>query len=153
MTEPRALGIDFGTKRVGIAVSDSLGIAATPVEVLEGLSPHELAERVAAIARDRGVAVLVVGLPVNMDGSEHASTQSIRQRAEHCGRKAGLPVEYVDERLSSVEAERHLRDAGFARRGRKERVDRVAAALILQTWLSSRRAARARAEADAADEE
>ncbi|MCG3135297.1 MAG: putative pre-16S rRNA nuclease [Planctomycetes bacterium] len=145
--EPRALAIDFGTKRVGIAVSDSLGIAATPVEVIEGRTPDQVADRVAFLAKDRGVAVLVVGMPANMDGSVHKSAASVRQRAEQCAKKCGLPVEYVDERLTTMEAERHLREAGQTRAWRKERIDRVAAALILQSWLTSRRAARARTEA------
>ena len=144
--EPRALGIDLGTKRVGIAVSDTLGIAATPVEVIEGKTQEQVAARVAEIAKDRGVSVLVVGMPYNMDGSEHASAASIRFRADLCGRKAGLPVEFVDERLTTVEAERRLWESGLARKGRKERVDQVAAALLLQSWLETRRAAKRRAE-------
>lgn len=137
---PRALAIDFGTKRVGLAVSDSLGIAATPIAVLEGLTPDRVADEVARLARDRGVGVLVVGLPMNMDGSEHRSAPDIRRRAEMCSRRAGLPVEWVDERLTTVQADRHLREAGFARQGRRDRVDRVAAALILQSWLAQKRA-------------
>jgi putative Holliday junction resolvase len=140
MILPRALAIDFGEKRVGLAVSDSLGIAATPIGVLEGLSQDQVTDRIAALARDRGIGVLVVGLPVNMDGTEHRTASHVRARAEAASRRAGLPVEYVDERLTTVQAERHLREAGFARRGRRERVDRVAAALLLQTWLASRRA-------------
>lgn len=143
--EPRALAIDFGTKRVGIAVSDSLGIAASPVEVIEGKTADQVADRVAFLAKDRGVAVLVVGMPMNMDGTDHKSTADIRRRAELCARRTGLPVEYVDERLTTMEAERHLREAGQTRRWRKERIDRVSAALILQSWLTSRRAARNRA--------
>ena len=137
---PRALAIDFGTKRVGLAVSDSLGIAATPIAVLEGLSPDRVADEVARIAKDRGVGILVVGLPMNMDGTEHKSAADVRRRAEMCSRRAGLAVDWVDERLTTVQAERHLREAGFARQGRRDRVDRVAAALILQSWLALKRA-------------
>lgn len=143
---PRALAIDFGTKRVGLAVSDSLGIAATPIAVLESLTPERVADEVARLARDRGVGLLVVGMPVNMDGSDHRGAAEIRRRAELCSRRSGLAIEYVDERLTSVQAERHLREAGFARKGRRERVDQVAAALILQTWLATRRRADARPE-------
>jgi putative Holliday junction resolvase len=149
MTEPRALAVDFGAKRVGIAVSDALGIAATPVEVIEGKTPEQVAERVAWLAKDRGVAILVVGMPFNMDGSEHATAKQIRQRAEQCARRTGLPVEYVDERLTTVEAGRRLWESGLTHKDRKARVDRVAAALILQSWLDSRRAAKRRAEAQA----
>jgi len=148
---PRALAIDFGTKRVGLAVSDSLGIAATPIAVLEGLSPDRVADEVARIAKDRGVGVLVVGLPMNMDGTEHRSASDIRRRAELCSRRSGLSVDWVDERLTTVQAERHLREAGFARQGRRDRVDRVAAALILQSWLAHKRAPPLRAASDAVE--
>ena len=140
MTEPgRALGVDYGSKRIGIAVSDALGIAATAVEVIEETDPGKAAKRVAAIAKDRGVNVLVVGIPVNMDGSEHESHAKVKNFADMCGRMAALPVEYVDERLTTRQAERHLWSAGLAQKGRKARVDMVAAALLLQSWLDSRK--------------
>jgi len=152
MTEPRALAVDFGGRRVGIAVSDSLGIAATPIEVIEGRTPEQVAERVAWLAKDRGVAVLVVGLPINMDGSEHKSAPQIRQRAAQCARLTGLPVEWVDERLTTVEAGRRLWESGLTHKNRKSRVDQVAAALILQSWLEQRRAAKRRAAATSEEE-
>ncbi len=90
MTVPgRALGVDYGTKRVGIAVSDALGIAATAIEVIEETDPGKVAKRVAAIAKDRGVTTLVFGIPVNMDGSEHASHAKVVAFAEQCGRMSG----------------------------------------------------------------
>ncbi len=134
----RALGVDYGKKRVGVAVSDALGIAASPVDVIEETDPGKVAKRVAAIAKEKDAKTLVVGMPVNMDGSEHAETARVRAFAEQCGRFAGLPVEYVDERLTTRQAERHLWDAGLAQKGRKARVDMVAAALLLQSWLDSR---------------
>lgn len=134
----RALGIDYGAKRVGIAVSDALGMIATAVEVIEETDPGKAAKRVAAIAKDRGVVTLVVGMPVNMDGTEHASHAKVVAFAEQCARMAGLPVEYVDERLTTRQAERHLWAAGLAQKGRKARVDMVAAALLLQGWLDAR---------------
>ena len=139
MNEPgRALGVDYGTKRVGIAVSDALGIAATAIEVIEESDPGIAARRVAAIAKDRGVKTLVVGIPVNMDGSDHDSLPKVQAFAAMCARMSGLPVEYVDERLTTRQAERHLWEAGLAQKGRKARVDKVAAALLLQQWLDSR---------------
>jgi putative Holliday junction resolvase len=139
MTPPgRALGIDYGTKRVGIAVSDALGIAATAIEVIEETDPGKVATRIAAIAKDRDVKTLVFGLPVNMDGTEHASHAKVTAFAERCGKAAGLPIEFVDERLTTRQAERHLWQAGLAQKGRKERVDKVAAALLLQSWLDAR---------------
>lgn len=151
MSAVRALAIDFGAKRVGIAVSDALGIAATPLEVIESKSPDEVARRVAHLAKDRGASVLVVGMPFNMDGTEHASARQVRARAEQCAKAAGLPVEYVDERLTTVEAGRRLWESGLTHKDRKARVDRVAAALILQSWLDARRAAERRAAADEND--
>jgi putative Holliday junction resolvase len=134
----RALGIDYGAKRVGIAVSDALGIAASAVEVIEETDPGKAAKRVAEIAKDKGAVVLVVGMPVNMDGSEHASLPRVKAFAEMCAKASGLPVEYVDERLTTRQAERHLWAAGLAQKGRKARVDKVAAALLLQSWLDAR---------------
>ena len=147
----RALGVDYGTKRVGIAVSDGLGIAATAIDVIEETDPGIVAKRVAAIAKDKGAVVLVVGMPVNMDGTEHANHAKVKAFAEMCGRMAGMPVEYVDERLTTVEAGRRLWESGLTHKDRKSRVDQVAAALILQSWLEQRRAAKRRAAASEAE--
>jgi len=138
----RALGVDYGAKRTGIAVSDPLGIAATAVEQIDETDPGMVAARIAAIAKDRGAKVLVFGMPVNMDGTEHANTAVVRAFAERCGKVASLPVEFVDERLTTRQAERHLWHAGLAQKGRKARVDMVAAALLLQSWLDTRKHAR-----------
>src|SRR5207245_2776150 len=100
----RALGIDYGTKRIGVAVSDALGIAASAIELIEETDPARAVARIAALAKDRGVRGLVVGRSVNMDGTEHASTAAVRAFAERCGRATGLPVEYVDERLTTRQA-------------------------------------------------
>jgi len=137
----RALGVDYGSKRIGVAVSDALGIAASAVELIEETDPGKVAKRVAAIAKDRDAKTLVFGMPVNMDGSEHASAAKVRAFAEQCGRAAKLPVEFVDERLTTRQAERHLWDAGLAQKGRKARVDMVAATLLLQSWLDTRKRA------------
>ena len=135
----RALGVDYGTKRVGIAVSDALGIAASAVEVIEETDPGIAAKRVAAIAKEKDAKVLVVGMPVNMDGSEHASAPRVRAFADLCAKASSLPVEFVDERLTTRQAERAMWDAGLTHKGRKSRVDKVAAALLLQAWLDARR--------------
>jgi putative Holliday junction resolvase len=135
----RALGVDYGTKRVGVAVSDPLGIVATAVDLIEETDPGKAAKRVAAVAKDKNATTLVFGMPVNMDGSEHANAAKVRAFAEQCGRAAGLPVEFVDERLTTRQAERHLWEAGLAQKGRKARVDMVAATLLLQSWLDARR--------------
>ena len=149
----RALGVDYGAKRIGIAVSDALGIAATAIEVIEETDPGIAAKRVAAIAKDRGVKTLVFGIPVNMDGSEHASHSKVVAFAQMCSRAAGLPIEYVDERLTTRQAERHLWNAGLAQKGRKARVDKVAAALLLQGWLDRIPARRRNSESRPTDED
>lgn len=134
-----ALGIDYGSKRIGVAGCDAMGISARGLEVIEERTPEKAADRIAAIAREREATVLVFGMPFNMDGSEHASAARIEKFATLCTARSGLPVEYVDERMTTLEAERHLREAGLTRKGRKERVDKVAAALLLQGWLDLRR--------------
>jgi putative pre-16S rRNA nuclease len=133
-----ALGIDYGTKRIGIAGCDALGISVRGIEVVEERTPEKAADRIAEIAREREATVLVFGMPYNMDGSEHKSKAKIEKFADLCAARSGLTIEYIDERLTSMQAERQLREAGFTRKGRKQRVDKVAAALLLQAWIQSR---------------
>ncbi len=121
-----------------MAVCDPLGITASPLEVVEGSDLEAKAARIAVLAAEHGAARLVVGLPVNMDGSTHDSAGRVEAFAQLCGARAGLPVEYVDERLTTVQAERHLWDAGLSHKKRKSRVDKVAAVLLLQSWLDQR---------------
>jgi putative Holliday junction resolvase len=134
----RALGLDLGARRIGVAVSDGAGKLATPYEVVgrsaDRRSDHE---RIAALVDETGAAVVVVGLPLSLDGSVGPAADAIL--AETGELRARLPVEVVtwDERLSTAEAERSLRAMGV--RGRKGRrvVDQVAATVILQSWLDA----------------
>ena len=136
---PRALGIDYGRKRIGIAATDAIGMAAHPVEVIH-LPPGEpAAARIAELAEDREAEVLVVGMPFNMDGSEHKSAKEVRRFATLCGERCGLPVEFVDERLTTVEAERHQRRKGLRGRDMKRGIDMIAAAVLLGDWLDAAR--------------
>jgi len=134
----RALGIDFGEKRIGIAATDYLGLAARPVEVIPSTPRDAAADRVAEIARERETTILVVGMPVNMDGSAHASEPQVRAFARRCAERTGLSVEFVDERLSTVEAERLMRETGKRRRDQKALVDMFAAAVLLRDWMLAR---------------
>ena len=134
----RALGIDFGEKRIGIAATDWLGLAARPLEVVASTPRDAAADRVAEIARERDSTVLVVGMPVNMDGTPHASEPQVRAFARRCAERTGLPVEFVDERLSTVEAERLMRETGKRRRDQKDLVDMFSAAVLLRDWLAAR---------------
>jgi len=137
VTPPVAVGVDYGEKRIGIAATDVLGIAARPVEVIRLRPGPEAAARIAEIAAEREAGLLVVGMPFNMDGSEHASSKRVRRFAELCAQLTGLPVEFVDERLTTHEAERHQASRGIGWREGKKTVDMIAAAVLLQDWLDA----------------
>jgi putative Holliday junction resolvase len=135
----RALGIDPGTKRVGLAVSDLSGTIASPLTVLARSKSrrHDLHE-IARIAREEEAEVIVVGLPLNMDGSRGASAKAAVAEAERLATVIDVPVELHDERLTSVTAERSMMEAGLDARKRRGKVDQVAAAVMLQSWLDAR---------------
>lgn len=128
----RYLGIDYGAKRVGLAISDGLGLIARPLDVV---ARSEIADRVAEIASTYEVGKLIVGLPTGLRGHEGSSAQGARELGEELTARTGLPVEYVDEKFTSRLAEGALVDSGMRRRQRRETVDKVAAAIILQTYL------------------
>lgn len=133
---PRVMGLDWGTVRVGVAVTDPLGMLAHPVATLPAGDEKALVAELKRIIEDKDVTRIVVGLPVNMDGSHGPAAAAAKAFAERIGAAVGLPVETLDERLSSVGADDRLRDTGMRDwKKRKERVDRVAAALILEAWL------------------
>lgn len=132
------LGVDVGTVRVGLALSDAGGIIATPLSTLPGSDdPADVAARIVAAAAEHACDTVVVGLPRALSGRDTASTTQARAVADAVA-AAGLEVALWDERLSSVEAERTLIDAGRRRAQRRDERDRVAAALILQGWLDAR---------------
>lgn len=133
-----ALGADVGERRIGLAATDPTGSFAFPVATLARTDARRLWERIRAEAELRGAAVLVVGLPRTLDGTEGPAAAAARVFAEEAARKTGLQIELWDERLSTVEAERLLRAAGVGSRERRQRVDAVAAALVLEAWLRSR---------------
>jgi len=132
------LGVDWGRRRVGVAVSDELGRMAHPLSTLEPKSLAGLVQTLADLARERGASAVVLGLPKNMNGTEGESAAAVRRLAEDL-EIAGLKVIFWDERLSSWEAESRLREGGGPRRS-KGRVDRAAAALLLQAFLDKERA-------------
>ncbi len=135
---PRVLGIDYGRKRVGLAVSDPLGIMAQPLPTIPFAGEDATIARVKSICEEREVARIVVGLPRNMDGSLGPMALEVQDFARKLEAATGLPVETLDERLTSFEAESRLAEAGMHWRERKRRVDQVAAAIILQSWLDRR---------------
>lgn len=127
----RVIGVDYGVRRIGLAVSDGLGITARPLEVVE---PGRFRDRMAELIEEYEVSTVVIGLPSPLGGGESASTVGARALA---GELDGLGVElvYVDERFTSKMAESALLESGMKRRDRRATVDKVAAAIILQTYL------------------
>ena len=134
----RILGLDYGTRRIGVAVSDPLGLTAGPLEVLDATAA-DFDERLRNLAEGLGVELIVVGLPVGLDGREGQAAGDARRFAERVAAATGLPVEMYDERFSTVTAERALLESGMRRERRKEARDRVAAAVFLQAYLDGRR--------------
>ena len=141
-TPPRAVrvaAIDLGKARVGIAVSDELGLLAHPRPFLEGKSRKPLIAALVAMVREEGIERFLVGLPLEMTGEEGPAARRIMAFAQELANAAGVDIELVDERLTTVEATQQLRASGINARDGKSLVDGVAAAVILQSWLDARR--------------
>jgi putative Holliday junction resolvase len=135
----RALGIDPGSKRIGLAVSDRSGTIASPFMVLpRGRSRRHDDAEIARIVREEEIEVVVVGLPLNMDGSQGASAKAAIADARRLATVVDVPIELHDERRTTVTAEQSMREAGLDAIERRQRVDKVAAAIMLQSWLDSR---------------
>ncbi|BDG06129.1 Holliday junction resolvase RuvX [Anaeromyxobacter oryzae] len=131
----RTLGVDLGRVRIGLAVSDDVLRTARALTVITRRGePRDLAA-IAEIARDYEVTRAVLGLPLNMDGTEGASARLARAFAPKLAAALGVPVELFDERLSSFEAETRLRDRGVSSKDARSMIDAEAAAVILQGWL------------------
>ena len=128
----RYLGVDSGSKRVGLAVSDSAGILASPLEVV---ARDRVVPRVSELVDELDIGGLVVGLPTGLSGGEGPSAGDARALGADLGKATGLPVMFVDERFTSRLAEDALLETGMRRRQRRRRVDEAAAALILQDFL------------------
>ena len=130
--DARLMGLDLGTKTIGIAVSDVSRTIATPRTTLKRTKLSRDIETLRVLIADEGIGGIVVGLPVNMDGSEGPRAKSARDTARRLSEGLALPVALWDERWSTVAAERAMLDADLSRRKRARKVDRVAAAYILQ---------------------
>jgi len=139
----RLMGLDVGEKTIGIAVSDTTFTIATPVETLRRSKKFAAdAERLTALVSERQVGGFVVGLPINMDGSEGPRCQSVRAFANNLLGKLDLPLAFWDERLSTAAVTRTMLDADLSRERRAELVDKLAAAYILQGFLDHAKARR-----------
>ncbi len=131
----RVLALDHGTSRVGVAISDPLRITASPLEVLDAANAIQRIQEIVAEYRPE---IVVVGLPVSLDGAENAAAIAARRFGEAVGEATGLPVEFVDERFTSSTAEKALLEGGLTRRDRRRKIDKVAAAVILRSYLDAR---------------
>ncbi|NJN63153.1 MAG: Holliday junction resolvase RuvX [Coleofasciculaceae cyanobacterium RL_1_1] len=133
------IGLDIGRKRVGVAGCDGLGMGATGITTVVRKSFREDVIAFAELVRDRQATALVVGLPYTMDGAEGKQAASVRRYADRLSRRLNLPLYYVDERLSSIEAEEAIQHTGRSPSRHKPEIDRRAAAILLQRWLDQRR--------------
>ncbi len=133
----RLLGVDYGSVRVGLAVSDPDRILASPLATYTRRDLERDAAYFREIARNEGVGGLVVGLPIHMDGREGIKAQEARAFGKWLGEVTGLPVVFFDERFTTVQAESALWNAGLTHKRRKERRDRVAAQMLLQAYLDA----------------
>lgn len=137
----RIMGLDFGSKTVGVAVSDSLLITAQGVEIIRRKEENKLRQTLARIEElivEYGVGEIVLGLPKNMNATEGVRAELTAEFKEKLERRTGLPVHMWDERLTTVAADRTMMEAGIRRENRKEYVDMIAATLILQGYLDRR---------------
>jgi putative Holliday junction resolvase len=132
----RYLAIDYGARRTGLAICDCSETIASPLRVLQ--DRKQLAARIAEIVRDEGVDAVVLGLPLNMDGSEGPQAKSVLAFAEQLRRQIGVPIHFQDERLSTFGADDKLRSDAFTPRQRRDRRDAVAAAEILTAFLEAK---------------
>lgn len=134
-TGRRFLGLDIGTKTIGLALSDVLGMIATPTETLRRGKFMDDSKKLLAMIEQHDIGVLVLGLPLNMDGSEGPRCQSVRQFAANYLAVQDIDIVFWDERLSTVAAHRVMIDADLSRKRQAEVVDKMAAAIILQGFL------------------
>jgi len=134
----RTLGIDFGKKRVGLAVSDETGTIAQSLDYLDGGSDDAVSKSIVQLASGRGVTKIVVGVPLSMNGQPSAQTERSLRFIETLRKSTSLPVERWDERLTTKQAERALLEGDVRRKDRKEKIDKLAAQLMLQSYLDAR---------------
>jgi putative holliday junction resolvase len=142
----RVLALDIGEKRIGVAVSDSSGTVATPVSVVDAKSVLGDGRGILRLVKEYDIDLVVVGLPLSMDGSIGQQAQRVRAAGERLERFVPVPFVYYDERLSSVEAGRAMSAMGVSDRHKRGSIDMVAAALFLQSYLDARRTSESESE-------
>jgi putative holliday junction resolvase len=131
----RVLALDVGTKRIGMAVTDELGITAQGLATLERQNKKSDLARLVHVLQEYDVGEVVVGMPLRMSGDEGTQAEKMRAFAHDLKEQSGLPLHFWDERLTSAEANRMLDEAGMTRLDRKGKVDQMAAVMILQSWM------------------
>ena len=134
----KILALDIGTVRIGIATSDIMEIIASAYEVYRRKYLKADVEHVAKIVSDLSVGEIVIGLPLKMDGSEGQSVTMAREFGDELSKIVSVPIHYQDERLSTVTAQKILIESGMRREKRKDKVDSIAATIILQTYLDKK---------------
>lgn len=135
----RVLSLDIGDKRIGVAVSDELSVTAQGIKTIERSEIEKDIRGIEALIKEYGVEKLVIGLPKNMDGTIGPQGEKVLRFVDKLTKKVEIPITLWDERLTSISAERILIQADLSRQKRKKIIDKVAATLILQNYLDSRR--------------
>jgi putative Holliday junction resolvase len=136
----RALGLDLGTRRIGVAISDDGGTIASPIETLQRTKDRTADHRaIASLVEEWGAGVVVVGLPLSLDGTEGPAATSALAEVDELRQALTVPVETVDERFTTVTAGQQLREQGVRGKRRTAVIDQAAAAVLLQSWLEQQR--------------
>lgn len=139
MQYTRLMGIDYGDKRIGIALTDALCIISSPFEVYQNKGVEDAINHICSLIKQYNVSEIAFGLPVNMDGSEGERAVLHREIGKKIQNQSGVQVHFVDERLTSAEAEEVLIQSGVRREKRKELIDKISAQIILQTYMNNRK--------------
>ena len=133
----RVLAVDYGERRTGIAVSDELGITAQGLDTIEVKDEAEIPELVARVVKETGAETIVVGLPLNMNGTESEKSGKVREFAAQLAEITSLPVVFRDERMTTMQAQRVMREMNKKTHKNKPLIDKISATLILQEYLKS----------------
>ena len=147
----RVLALDFGKKRIGLALSDELGLTAQGLDTLHRTRVRDDIEALASLVNQYSVSQVLIGMPLHMSGDESRQSAHTREFAERLQRRTGLTVEYWDERWTSVQAQRMLRDSGVKVDRKDGTVDRISAVILLESYLDSVRYADAERASEESD--
>lgn len=133
----KILALDYGRARVGLAISDALGITCRPLAALKVADPGDILQEIQRICTDEEVGTLLLGIPFQLDGQEGAAVEEVRAFQKRLHERVGLPIREIDERLSSKEAHAWMKSAGVQYKQRREHVDSTAAWILLKNYLAS----------------